>query len=336
MDRKAAARIFTAPARQALAAFPIDPDVLELVSVGENATFRVTDRRDGGAYVLRLHRPWYHTHDRLLAERVWVRALAEAGIAVPVAVPARDGAEYTTVTIPEIGEQRFAGLVRWTEGQLLSQVLARTTDPQVVEGHFQQLGAVAAAIHNQSSAWRPPDGFSRHALDRDGLMGDAPFWGPFWEHATLSATERRLLLAARDRIRGVLDRLGHDPSTWGLIHADMHPGNVLVAGGRLTVIDFDDAAFGWHHYEIAVALVHQQPAANFIAIEDAFLAGYRALRPFSEAQRAWLPLFRLIRGMVQIGWYHQRPEHGVPDHFVPMKDHVCDQCTAFLRDGTVP
>ena len=73
---------FAPAARGAPEAFPIEPDGLELVALAENVTYRVVDRRDGVAYVLRLHRPWYHTHDELISERAWVRALADAGIAV--------------------------------------------------------------------------------------------------------------------------------------------------------------------------------------------------------------------------------------------------------------
>ena len=53
------------------------------MSLAENVTYRVVDRRDGVAYALRLHRPWYHTLDELISERAWIRALADAGIAVP-------------------------------------------------------------------------------------------------------------------------------------------------------------------------------------------------------------------------------------------------------------
>ncbi|MCW5745155.1 MAG: phosphotransferase [Alphaproteobacteria bacterium] len=333
MDKADAERIFTPAAQEALAAFPVAGGALRLVAVGENATFRVTDRQDGADYVLRLHRPGYHTLDELNAERVWIRALADAGIAVPRPVPARDGREYVTVLVGATGEHRHAGMAQWTEGQLLSDVLRDVSDLRVLEGYFEQLGAIAACLHNQSSAWRVPRTFRRHALDRDGLMGDAPFWGPFWEHALLSAAERRLLLKTRDRIRGVLDRIGRDPSTWSLIHADLHPGNVVVDGERLTVIDFDDAAFGWHQYDIAVALVHQQASPHFAAAEAAFLKGYRALRDISDAALALLPMFRLIRGMVQIGWYHQRPEHKPTAAFIEMKDRVCAQCAVFRPAG---
>ena len=51
MDRAQADRIFTPAAAQALKAFPIEPDGLELVALSENVTFRVTDAPSGDAYV---------------------------------------------------------------------------------------------------------------------------------------------------------------------------------------------------------------------------------------------------------------------------------------------
>ncbi len=329
MDKADAERVFGAAAREALSAFPIASADLRLVTVRENVTFQVTDRDDGATYVLRLHRPGYHTLDELNAERVWVRALTADGIAVPAPVAARDGREYVTVAIHGNGERRHAGMLRWTEGRLLSDVLQEVGDHRMRLGYFEQLGAITASLHNQASAWQAPPGFRRHALDRDGLMGDAPFWGPFWDHALLTAGERRLLLDTRDRIRGALDRHGKQPSLYSLIHADMHPGNILVDGDRLTVIDFDDAAFGWHLYDIAVALIHHQTAPAFDAIEAAFLQGYRGVRAISDDALALLPMFRLVRGMAQIGWYHQRPEHNPPPRFDEMKARVCAQCEAF-------
>jgi Ser/Thr protein kinase RdoA (MazF antagonist) len=327
MDKEAIGRIFAPAARAALPAFPIDAGDLTLVSLAENVTFKVTDR-DGSAYVLRLHRPGYHTLDELVSERAWIRALAEAGIDVPDPVPTRDGRDYVPVTIPATGEQRFAGMLRWTEGRLLSHVLAETSDPTVVEDTFAQLGALTAAMHNQASAWRPPSGFTRHALDRDGLMGDAPHWGPFWEHRSLSAAERRLLLEARAHMREKLGRLSRDPAAYSLIHADMHPGNILVDGDRLTVIDFDDAGFGWHQYDIAVVLTYYQSKPNAREIERAFLDGYRATRAVPDEALALIPMFRLVRWMASIGWFHQRPELEPSPVFEERKAWVLEQCAA--------
>jgi Ser/Thr protein kinase RdoA (MazF antagonist) len=325
-----AADTFAPAAREALKAFPIEPDGLELVSQAENVTYRVVDGRDGTAYALRLHRPWYHTLDELVSERAWVRALAEAGIAVQAPVRTRDGREYAAATIPGTGEQRFAGLARWTAGRVLARELGETADSAAAERRFAQLGALTAALHEQATRWRPPTIFTRHALDADGFMGEAPHWGPFWDHQGLSAAERRLMLEVRSRLHAALARLDRPASAWSMIHADMHPGNVLVDGDRLTVIDFDDAAWGWHAYDIAVALVHQQGAA-LETFQRAYVAGYRSVRPLSDQTLGLVPMFRLVRGLAQIGWYHQRPELDRSDRFAETKAVVLDQCLTIGR-----
>lgn len=339
MDNEAVDRIFKPAARAVLASFPIDSADPVLVSLSENVTFQVADRRDGSIWVLRLHRPGYHTLEELEAERAWIRALAQAGVEVPRPLAARDGREYVPVTIAATGEERFAGMARWTEGRLLSNVLAETGDAGAVENYFAQLGAITAAMHNQASAWPPPPFFTRHHLDTDGLMGDAPHWGPFWEHRSLSAAERGLLLDTRGWMRQWLARLPRDPSGYSLIHADMHPGNVLVDGDRLTVIDFDDAGFGWHLYDIAVVLTYWQSKPNAAAIERAFLRGYRAARPLPDTAEAAIPVFRLIRVMASIGWFHQRPELKRPAVFEERKAWVLERCAALnllSRDHALP
>lgn len=332
MDNETVDRTFAPAARAALKDFPINAQDLTLVSLSENVTFKVTDGRDGQAYVFRLHRPGYHTLEELISERAWIRALADAGIDVPEAVPARDGRDYVPVTIPATGEQRFAGMARWTDGRLLSEVLAEAADQKVIEESFTQLGAITAAMHNQASTWQSPPGFRRHALDSDGLMGMAPHWGEFWEHRSLTAGERSLLLDVRQRMHDVLSRLSRDPSAYSVIHADMHPGNIVVDGDRLTVIDFDDAGFGWHQYDIATALTHWQSRPNAAEIERAFLAGYRANRPVSDEALSLIPQFRLIRWMATIGWFHQRPELNRPSSvFEERKAWVLEQCAALQR-----
>ena len=331
MDRAAIDRTFTPAARDALKSFPVDVGDLALVSMTENVTFKVTDRHDGRAYVLRLHRPGYHTLEELESELAWIRALGDAGVEVPKPVSARDGRNYVPVGIAATGEVRFAGMARWTEGRLLSEVLAETGDERQVENYFSQLGALTAAMHNQASPWQPPPGFTRHHLDADGLMGPAPHWGPFWEHRSFSAAERGLLLETRDRMHAWLARLGREAAGYSLIHSDMHPGNILVDGDRLTVIDFDDAGFGWHDYDIAVVLTYWQSKPNAAAIDRAFLKGYRAVRPLPDQAVETIRTFRLIRWMASIGWFHERPELGRTAVFEERRAWVLEQCAALQR-----
>src|SRR4051794_24389021 len=120
MDKADLAATFAPAARAALAAFPIEPDGLEPVALAENVTWRVTDRRDGASWVLKLHRPSYHTLAELLSERVWVRALAGSGFAVPAPLRTRSGQEFACVGVAATGERRLASMARWQDGQIMA------------------------------------------------------------------------------------------------------------------------------------------------------------------------------------------------------------------------
>ena len=332
MTKAEIAGAYAPAARQALAEFGVVAARLEFVNLSENVTFRVTDARDGSTLVLRLHRPWYHDIGELESERMWIRALASAGVSVPPPRLTLAGKDFASVEISGTGERRWAGLADWIEGELLSQVLERETDPAAAAAHFARVGAIMAALHEQASAWTTPAGFRRHALDEDGLMGAAPWWGEFWRHPVLSSAESALLLATRDKIRTALIRYGKGRRVYSLIHADLHPGNVLVQGERAAVIDFDDAGFGWHQYDLAVALVPHLGHPEFGTFQRAAVAGYRSVRPISDEDLALLPMFLLARRMVTLGWLHQRPEIRAPMDLVRAKDILC----AAAADFTAP
>ena len=303
MTNSAAAEHLRA-ARAALAAWDLDAAKVERVSVSENIAFRVEDVH-GQPYVLRLHRPWYHTHAELVSEQSWTAALVEAGVDVPVAVKTRDGDGYTRVGVGS--ERRYAGLLEWVEGETLAGAIGsgRETDGP---GCFERLGAIMADLHNQATGWRVPDHFKRHAFDAEGLMGPQPFWGRFWESPHVDQYQRKRLKLLRRRIHGILLDTRKDPDVYSLIHADLHPANVIMNGPRLHVIDFDDAGFGWHAYDFAVALYHYQHAAEFTTIRDALVAGYRRVRPLADETIGRIPLFLLIRSLASIGWTAARPE----------------------------
>jgi Ser/Thr protein kinase RdoA (MazF antagonist) len=323
--------LYLAAARQALKAFPIDSDVVEPLALGENAVFRVLDTQGGASFVLRLHRPGYHTLEELDSERAWTGALNDAGISAPNGVRACDGGWYVSVPTPDPGGGRLAGVTAWTEGEILSDVVDRD-EAAATPAHFARLGEFIARLHNQASRWSPPAGFSRHNLDKDGLVGEAPFWGRFWESRLLSPQERRIATAARGRIAERLLAMGKTSDCFGLIHADLHPGNVLIDAGRLSVIDFDDAAFGWHGFDLAVALFYAWARSDFPALRDAFLDGYAKRRRPIEGLEQDLPLFLLLRGLMLIGWRDQRPELDPKPYMGAWKARLMTECELLLAE----
>jgi Ser/Thr protein kinase RdoA (MazF antagonist) len=324
-----AEQVYAPAARRALVAFGVEPADLRFIRLAENVTFRVTDARDGLPLVLRLHRPWYHDIVALQSGHIWTRALVQAGIAAPEPLLTQAGESFTQAEITETGERRWVGLARWVEGELLADVIARETDTDANASRMAQVGAIMAAMHNQARGWTPPAGFQRHMLDADGLMGPKPFWGPFWDQAILSHGERDMLLRMRDRLHAALTCYGQLARTFSLIHADLHPSNVVIDGARAAVIDFDDSGFGWHLYDVAVALTAYQGHPDFAVLRDGFIAGYRSVRAISDEDLTLLPMFLLIRDMATLGWYHQRPELPQTAALPQLKERVCEIATDF-------
>ena len=94
-----AEQTYAPAARQALAAFGVEPADLRFVHLSENVTFRAIDGRDGSPLVLRLHRPWYHDIAELRSEHLWTRALVQAGIAAPEPLLTQKGENFVQVEI---------------------------------------------------------------------------------------------------------------------------------------------------------------------------------------------------------------------------------------------
>ena len=174
---------------------------------------------------------------------------------------------------------------------------------------YRQLGTLAARLHIQATAWQPPARFVRHAWDEDGLLGEEPRMGRFWDHPDLTPAQRREFLKARIVLRGMLKQLGKTPDNYGLVHGDFLPENLIVNDDGLTLIDFDDSGYGWHLYEMATGLFPQIRQPFFDDLVAAYLEGYRSVRDFSDEEAAYLPAFLMICGLNYLGWLQKRGEN---------------------------
>ena len=237
----------------------------------------------------------------------------------PSSIPTRRGHLFDVVSHPDIPEPRQVDLFGWIDGRQLGSVEGGVEgDVETLARTFHTIGVLAARLHNQSSRWRPPPGFTRQAWDVEGLVGEQPLWGRFWELAALSESERALMIRARDRVRADLSGLERTPRNYGLIHADFAPENLMVDGSRVRLIDFDDAGYGWHLFEIATTLYFHIGQPYFEAVERATIAGYRTERELSAADEALLPLFYTARGFTYLGWVHTRHETETARELTPM------------------
>jgi Ser/Thr protein kinase RdoA (MazF antagonist) len=305
-------------ARAALGSWGLEARELTLLKYRENAVFCVA-ASDGRRYAIRVHRAGYHSDAELRSELQWMRALSADGFDVPELVPTVRGELFEVVAHPDVPEPRQVDLFGWIDGRPLGSVESGVEgDVETLTRTFHTIGMLAARLHNQSARWQQPPGFTRHAWDAEGLVGERPLWGRFWELAALSEPERALLIRARDRVRVELGGLERSPRNYGLIHADFAPENLMVDGSRVRLIDFDDAGYGWHLFEIATTLYFHIGQPYFDAVERAALEGYRSERELTAGDAALLPLFYTARGFTYLGWVHTRHETETARELTPM------------------
>jgi Ser/Thr protein kinase RdoA (MazF antagonist) len=281
---------------------------LTLLKLRENAVFQVS-ATDGARYVVRVHRAGYHTDAELQSEMWWMAALNEAGVRTPAFLPASDGSPFKTVSVPEVPEPRQVDLSEWIDGHTLGTIEGGLSDAVTDAAAVHRLiGETMGRVHNQAVSWHLPSGFTRHAWDAEGLVGDRPFWGRFWELARLSDEQRRATLEARAKLQGVLARFGRERDRYSLIHADFLPENLLVAREGARLIDFDDCGFGWHMFDVATAVFFQAGQSGFDSSFEALVDGYRSVRPLPDEHLALLPAFMAARATTYLGWIHTRWE----------------------------
>ncbi len=305
--------------RDLLKAWGLEDAPCTLVATRENRVYRVTTP-DGPA-ALRLRRPGLRSAAELQAELDWTAALAAGGLQVPA--PHRTRTGTLSVQLADI----TADLVTWIEGQPMGidGQLAALTDP---EATYHALGRRAAQLHALCDGWTPPQGFDRHAWDAQGLLGETPVWGRFWENPLLDASARALIDDAR--ARATLDLAALAPELdYGLIHADLTPENVILTVNGPALIDFDDGGWGFRAFELATTAnrAMRHPAGE--SLTAALVAGYQTHRAFDPAV---LPLFGLLRAFTYLGWIIPRmAEPGAHDRAARFASFATARATSYLE-----
>jgi Ser/Thr protein kinase RdoA (MazF antagonist) len=231
------------------------PVECRLLRPGLNDTYLVTSRR--GRHVARV----YGAHRRpseIGYELELLLHLGAGGVSVSEPIPTADGCLTCVLDAPE-GLRELA-LFRHTGGSAISW-----RDEQ----HCRLAGRLAATIHGGA------DGFvtehDRSSLDLEELA-DASLRAvqPFFAHRP---EDWSFMVGLADVLRANLARALDDGLDWGACHGDFGAKNIHVAGGALTVIDFDLCGPGWRAYDLAPVYRAAREAGE-PKLWEAFVRGY--------------------------------------------------------------
>lgn len=237
MDPQIRSRLTNEHISRAIDAWGGDDERILLDDV-QNVIYRITI--SGEKKILRLSPSTSRSFDEVRAELDWMGYLIEHGIPAERPNPSRSGHlvkrinvkdGYFTVCVFDFAEGDFA---RFHDGALWDIAL------------LERWGALLGRMHALSKDYEPRlQGVRRrNALDEDPV-GKAK--------KTVPAQYEQLV----DKMEKTYERIIRQPrsrNTFGLIHNDLNPTNMLIHGDFLTLIDFDDCSYNYFVHDIAMTI----------------------------------------------------------------------------------
>lgn len=290
-------------AARALDQYCLAGATLTLLNDAENTTFRIDvpmqphlDRHPylgriaGRRFVLRVS----SVREQAAATRselVWLAALLrDTRLTVPEPVPTRYGSLVAAATSPDEDEVAHCVLLRWVEGQPPDRDLEPTT--------LSMVGRYMAELHAHSESFQPPAGFVRPKWDLDRMCNAhsarLALHMPT-ESRYFSREEQDLFDAARGRVAEVMRAIGEGADVFGLIHSGLKQGNYLLYENEVRSVDFAGCGWGYYLFDIATTLGEWRHHPEYAAMRQAFLEGYRLVRPFSQEHEALIDTFMMAR-----------------------------------------
>ena len=274
---------------QILSRYPINVKSAVSINYEYNATLKV-EATDGRLFALRINTNSPRTPENLRAEIAFVRFLAEDGrVKVPHPIENIDGDFYTSILHDASGRMFHCVLYSWILGEELED---EPTDEQL-----NALGAAMATMHLVAPGFTLPQGSALPTFD-DPLWWTEDFL--LSEKSVLDAEAKELVTQALSAIKSGVSKF-YANATPGLIHADMHGGNVLWHEGSLSVIDFDDCGIGLPIQDFATALYYFDTPEQ----DAAFKAGYNSIAPIPECSEGEMKMFFLQRRIVLLNYLYE-------------------------------
>ncbi|MEK3768195.1 phosphotransferase [Paenibacillus sp. FSL R5-0887] len=271
----------------ALQEYEIDWNSIHFIQVSEHVTFRIVNDV-GEQFLLRIH-PDNKQREGTISEIEWLFALKSKGLLLPEAVINREGTFITEASVCD-GQRFYSSLMRWVEGKHVDK-------SELTEQGIRKIGSLMAKLHEASSDFSPSSGFTR------------PSWGVLsfkrdWDHLSLhrkhfiSDEGFKLYSAAATKVATCLETFTRHEQNYGMIHADLHNGNVIFRDNEPYPIDFGRCGFGYHLYDIAQAIMGLYPTQRAYFVE-----GYQRIRKLENEYIMKLECF-LVMAIIEAYSFH--------------------------------
>jgi Ser/Thr protein kinase RdoA (MazF antagonist) len=270
---------------QALALYGLKKKNLEDLEGYENFVYGYEDK--GKDYVLRFVHSDHRTYEEVLAEIEYIDYLAHHGASVSQVILSQDG---NIVKKLKIDDASYFSVCVFTKGKG-KQVQEEIEDPS----YWQRLGKEVGRMHVLTKTYEPIH--RRKEWDEDMLytLADKVLVGKY------APIKEEL-----EVLKKAINELAKNKDNYGLIHTDLHRGNmVLDQGKNFTFFDFDDSAYKHFIADMAIILYYEfafkkkrskeERTSRSIWMMEHFIKGYQEENKLSKEDWSHLNTFLRLR-----------------------------------------
>ncbi len=289
-------------AKVALAAYELDAMSIHFVQHNAGMVYRLDDANGDARFLLKIHESAgdgaMDTPTQLAVQMAWLDALTTDGRFIVQAPFGNRRGEFVT-------QVQLAGLDR-----LSSVCVQRWITAQHVgnwdEAHAHAVGLLLASLHGMSEAWDGSEDGAFGGYADEYLVEAIDGLAITVDLELISAEQYAMIRQAGERIITMVAQQARTKATFGLIHGDLHQGNVLFDGMHALALDYGTFR-SFFLYDLGVSLYH----ATFdkVDIRHALVAGYDAIRPLTKADRDTLEAFMIMAALFNLAFQATLQEH---------------------------
>lgn len=240
-------------AKKAINNYAITCKEIEFVGQSANTIYKITDAENNN-YSLRLHisnsqsiESIWTEQNVIRSEMEWLHSLTlDTDLTLPSPYTNNHG-DYIT----EVNNTKCT-LVKWVEGE--QKPFITTVEDA------RSIGEMIGKLHSQSSVWKTPNRFYRPSFDGSRLsqslekLKEKSFTG------LLKSEDTEIVELAGQRVIRMMNSIERTSSTWGMIHADLIPSNIVFHEHEARPIDFGACGFGYYLFDLGWTFSYIHPA----------------------------------------------------------------------------
>ncbi|WP_017688027.1 phosphotransferase [Paenibacillus sp. PAMC 26794] len=250
-------------ALSAIRKYDLEWDNIQFIQLSDTITYKIETSTDNN-YLLRIHSDRL-SREEIRSELLLLQALNNSkDLTVPEGMASCDGT-YVLDIETEIGYRRpNVTMMRWIEGE------KATGD--FTDSHAYNMGVLMSRLHAAAKDFNPPSDFVRPTWGVESFKREMAKLERYYERF-LSEEGWKLYQDAAEKVVSQLTTMHPSEHNYGLIHADLHTGNMVFEDNQPYPIDFGRCGYGYYLYDMAGTISELWPKHRWMLIQ-----GYESIR----------------------------------------------------------